>query len=1365
MSLEAASRTVIITAEDTAKYFGKSAIAQKGSHMYLMTAEKALEYAGKIELLLMTATEAETLALVAALTPMPGHGEVAFTHIGNHSYRLGMLADFPVVHLQCLMGNRDAGSAMSATLDAASCWTPKAIVMVGIAWGSPRKGFALGDVLVAKSVQDYEQARVGLSYLFRNSGAQAGVKLLNRFINVGGWQQPLPGGRTSNRHDGLLLSGDKLLADAEFRDRLLDAFPEAIGGDMESYGLAQACRDRGLEWAVVKGICDWGDEHKEDSWQQEAARAAVSLCVAVFGHPSALHGFARMVPCTTTLTVPFEQGGECPNEIPAATDRFIAREPELAKLALGLKAPEKMALCLVVGMGGVGKSFLAAEAARRLLAEGAFPDGAIWFATYEQSYLQVMEHVIGVFGTPAASQEVSAIQAAYSRTMKSRRVLIVVDNALAASQITPLLTDSPNSAILVTSRNRMPYLKSRMTGSVELATMSGDEAVDLLLSKAGQLPDEQRPALYKVASLCGHLPLALSISGALLAEREMWPSVQSFAIRLEKHRLDCLAIDGSPDLDVRAVLHLGYEQMGDEQARVFRSLPLLGRASFGASAVSRMLGQDKDSTITCLAQLIGRSVLVRSVYGKYVMHDLLRELALELLTRDESEEQARWLQRRAEAYWDIWHEALKLDQKAAGYARKSNFDKALENYQKGQALSEEIDERQGIAFALGGIAAVWAHKGNADRAIEFYQKAINLSREIGDQKGEASTFGGLATAWAKKGDTGQAIYFYEKALELNIKIGDRKGEASTLGGIAATWAKTGDADKARRYYEMDRAICEEIGDLKGESAALGGIAAAWAKNGDFAKSLEFNDKGLAISDKIGDPKGTSYALAGIAAAWSQKGDANRAIEFYKKALVLNKEIGDSHGESYSLGGIAAAMMKKGDTDKAMEFYRQACRLNKENRDQKGEASSLGGIAAAWLRKGNADKALEFYDKASKLNHQINDAKGEASSLGGMAAAWAKKGDPDKAIEFYEQASLLNEQIDDKKGKASALGGIAGVWAHRGNFDKAIEIYQEGLALSKLIEDEKGEASALGGIASAWAKKGDCGQAISFYQQALDINERIGDRKGQASAMGGMGAAWAKSRDFDLAIDFYQKALVLNKAIGDPHGEASSSSGIAAVWAKKGNLDRAIEYYEIALGLRQKLHDCQGESYLLRLLAESWGKKGNLDQAIDRYNEALILYRHNRDEKGQAHVLSGLGSAWAKKGNVERSLEYNEQASVLNKRVGNRRGEAAALGGMVAAWAKKGDASKAIEIYERVKPIFKGLQDTNGEAHALGCLGTVCVRSGNRHKAIEYYKEALKANEASKNRQYAELTLTALRQLAASVGDESLLAFCNLRNKP
>jgi tetratricopeptide (TPR) repeat protein/nucleoside phosphorylase len=1167
--------------------------------------EVALESRDEIDLLLITATRTETAAVLTVLSPISGQRAIARTHIENNTYHLGKLGPFGVVHLQCVMGTRDAGSATLATNEAARCWMPRAVIMLGIAWGNEKKGMRLGDVLVASSVQDIDHVRVGTSDTFRSPEAQAGPKLINRITNVDGWVFIGRDGIRSTQRIGLLLSGDKLIANADFRDKLLRRFERAIGGEMEAYGVAQACRALGIEWAVTKGVCDWGDEGKDDSWQSTAAAAAVSLCAAALRNPSALDGLEA--PNVVASSVVGASGDAVPFQLPPLIDRFVGRQTEKSDLIRALVfESEAMILSMIRGMGGMGKSFLAAKVAREAYDQGRFPDGVIWHDTYDSAPALVMAHVLTSFNEPLSASDPARIREAYVEAMADRRVLIVLDNALSADQVKPLLLEDNSSAVLVTSRIRMPTLSSRACLSIDLRKMSRADGFELLQEHANIDEPDELTALEDVADLCGLLPLALSIAGALLSERELWPSVSSFRSQLKASRLNTLAIEDSENLDVRAVLLLSYDRMGPDLQSVFRALSVLGRSSFGSSALTYVLARDKNATIASLAKLIGRSVLERSALGQYVLHDLLRDLAIELLARDESPDVIEGYRIRSSAYWGKWHEALHFGSQASAFAKRGNAHRAIALYHKAQSLNAELGDRQGQASALGGLGAAHAKKGDAVKAIEFYDRAQALNGEIGDKRGQASALGGLAAAHAKKGDAVKAIEFYDRAQALNGEIGDKRGQASALGGLAAAHAKKGDAVKAIEFYEKGLALSVEIGDKRGQASALGGLGAAHAKKGDAVRAIEFYERGLTLSVEIGDKHGQASALGGLGAAHAKKGDAVKAIEFYEKGLTLSVEIGDKHGQASALGGLAAAHAKKGDAVKAIEFYEKGLTLSVEIGDKHGQASALGGIAAAHAKKGDAVKAIEFYDRAQMLNGEIRDKHGQASALGGIAGAYAKKGDTVRAIKFYEKGLALRVEIGDKHGQASTLCGIATAHAKKGDANKAIEFYEKGLALSVEIGDKRGQASALGGIAAAHAKKGDAHKAIEFYDRAQALNGEIGDKRGQASALGGLAAAHAKKGDAHKAIEFYDRAQALNGEIGDKRGQASALGGMAAVHARSKHPKRAIELYLRALELNEQVGNRPFIGTTLRQLSRLANTVG--DQELKRWCEER-LKRH------------------------------------------------------------------------------------------------------------------------------------------------------------
>jgi nucleoside phosphorylase len=83
---------------------------------------------------------------------------------------------------------------------------------------------------------------------------------------------------------GLVLSGDKLVDNQDFRDRLLEMEPDAIGGEMEGAGVYVASQSAKIEWLLIKAVCDWADGNKatnKNELQTQAAKAAADFTVQV----------------------------------------------------------------------------------------------------------------------------------------------------------------------------------------------------------------------------------------------------------------------------------------------------------------------------------------------------------------------------------------------------------------------------------------------------------------------------------------------------------------------------------------------------------------------------------------------------------------------------------------------------------------------------------------------------------------------------------------------------------------------------------------------------------------------------------------------------------------------------------------------------------------------------------------------------------------------------------------------------------------------------------------------------------------------------------------------------------------------------
>ncbi|MCC8999661.1 MAG: SUMF1/EgtB/PvdO family nonheme iron enzyme, partial [Candidatus Contendobacter sp.] len=81
---------------------------------------------------------------------------------------------------------------------------------------------------------------------------------------------------------GLILSGEKLVDNLDYREQLQRLAPEALGGEMEGAGLYVACQEAKVDWIVIKAICDWadGDKKRNKTARQQLAAGNAAAFVA-----------------------------------------------------------------------------------------------------------------------------------------------------------------------------------------------------------------------------------------------------------------------------------------------------------------------------------------------------------------------------------------------------------------------------------------------------------------------------------------------------------------------------------------------------------------------------------------------------------------------------------------------------------------------------------------------------------------------------------------------------------------------------------------------------------------------------------------------------------------------------------------------------------------------------------------------------------------------------------------------------------------------------------------------------------------------------------------------------------------------------
>ncbi|MEV6149682.1 BTAD domain-containing putative transcriptional regulator [Nonomuraea sp. NPDC052129] len=286
---------------------------------------------------------------------------------------------------------------------------------------------------------------------------------------------------------------------------------------------------------------------------------------------------------------------------------------------LDLVAGEPMAGGQVVvhGQAGAGKSALAVHVAWR--ERERFPDGILYADLRETTApAAVLEDFLRWLGCPAQAVPASldGRERLFRTYAANRRLLVLLDNASAESQVRPLLTSCPT---VVTSRSSLGGLSGATRVSV--GVLGEEDALDLLVRTSGRVADQ---ALGRLARFCGGLPIALRIAGSRLAARPGWTVDYLVGLLEDEHeRLDGLR---SGDQAVRSVLAIGYDGLPDPAKATLRGLGALSAPDF-ADWVAELFGGQAEALVD--AGLLETHVVDVAGQVRYRLHDLTRLFARE----------------------------------------------------------------------------------------------------------------------------------------------------------------------------------------------------------------------------------------------------------------------------------------------------------------------------------------------------------------------------------------------------------------------------------------------------------------------------------------------------------------------------------------------------------------------------------------------------------------------------------------------------------------------------------------------------------------------------------------------------------------
>jgi predicted ATPase/class 3 adenylate cyclase len=699
--------------------------------------------------------------------------------------------------------------------------------------------------------------------------------------------------------------------------------------------------------------------------------------------------------------------------LPAPPTSFVGRASELDEIDRLLADPDCRLLTLV-GPGGAGKTRLALEAAARRI--DRYPHGV--------HFVPLVAVASPEFLVPAVAESIQfAVDGAHSGFsaqeqlldyLGERSTLLVLDNfehlVDGADLVGEIIERAPRVELLTTSRERL-NVQSEWVLDVQGLGLAengnGDSgALRLFVERATQaepaflLDDGDRAEARRICRLVEGLPLGIELAAS-------WVSVLScaeIADEIERN-IDFLATSMRDVPERHRSLRAAFDQSwrllsGEQQAVLARLSVFRGDYSREAAAVVA------NADLRLLSDLVSKSLVRRSDFGRYELHELLRQYSGEKLAAESPDALTSTRERHARHYLGLLTDGREaLVSKGVVLARDE--------------LRRELDNLR--------FAAEWAVPTWAEDEVRSLLAGLNEFFFAHSWFDGAETFERLASvtdpaspvalaAVAYRTSLGSALGYDEELDRLALASLPRLREHRMTRELGACLLALGTNGcyrdvypEAADYLEEAVAAARAAGDGLGEVASLSWLGFVQLLLDDLEGARASFQACHTKAAELGNPQFLAYALSKLGILADAEERYADAMRLHMEANELFASVGDVGGTGYTLSRASLSAYGVQDYEEALRLGRAGYEAFSEVNHRWGGIAALCRIGFAALALGDLDEARRTFRSALERAHASAAISLELLALGGVGALLRETGKPNDAATLLSFA-LGHEQL-------------------------------------------------------------------------------------------------------------------------------------------------------------------------------------------------------------------------------------------------------------------------------------------------------------------------------------------------------------------
>ncbi|MCB0163286.1 MAG: tetratricopeptide repeat protein, partial [Anaerolineae bacterium] len=475
------------------------------------------------------------------------------------------------------------------------------------------------------------------------------------------------------------------------------------------------------------------------------------------------------------------------------------------------------------------------------------------------------------------------------------------------------------------------------------------------------LTDQDKRDIARICRLLEGIPLAIELAAAwvrVLSCREITIEIEQ--MYAAHKNLDFLATslrDIPPrHRTLRGVFEHSWQLLATEEKRVFCRLSVF-RGGGQRDAIEWVA----EARLMLITALVDKSLLTRNAFGRYEMHELLRQYAAEKLNDVWQEE--RDVQDRHCAYYTTFLKQRETRLKGIDQEEiLGEIAREIENIRTAWHWAVTQGKIKEISHALESLGYFYAMYSWFQEGVEAFGRATEVVID-GSDPDQKSLMGRILTylGWffLRQGLYEQARYLLGQSLELLQNLNDRKNLAVALNYLGILAGEVGNSAEANRFLQESLDLYRETQNQWGIAWTLSHLAYHAGSSLHQHDAEALLTESLSIYKAIGNKQGIAVALNNLGYNAYLQGDYTVAQKYLQESLTLRREIGFPRGIAVSLNNLGHVYEALGNYQTSQAYYRESLDIATDIKALPLALSALGGIAVCLALEEEKEQAVDI----------------------------------------------------------------------------------------------------------------------------------------------------------------------------------------------------------------------------------------------------------------------------------------------------------------------------------------------------------------------------------------------------------------------